>query len=121
MMIDHDDVGVDRPQAYASEKTRFKVRTLLAQTSIRTRVDVAPERQVLRQGRKLCAVAGFSFADPARDFVKLIDLFQAGQHRRTLGALDAMQTRVVVAALHDRGAKWFRQNVVKERDVFVDQ
>src|SRR5258707_11816394 len=114
MMIDHDDVGVDRPQAHASEKTRFKVRTLLAQTSIRTRIDVTPERQVLRQGRKLRAIAGFSFADPMRDFVKLIHLFQTGEHRHALGALDAMQARVVVAALHYRGAKWFRQNVVQK-------
>jgi len=82
---------------------------------------VPPERQVLGQGRKLCAVAGFSFADPARDFIELIDLFQAGQHRHALGALDAMQTRVVVAAFHDRGTKRFRQNVVQKRNVFVDQ
>jgi len=71
--------------------------------------------------KKFGAIAGLGFADPTRDFVKLIDLFQAGEHGHALGALDAMQTRVVVATLHDRRAKWFRQNVVQKRNVFVDQ
>src|SRR5712692_11088965 len=121
MMIDDDDVGVERAQAHPREKARLEVRTLLAETSIRSRVDVSPKRQVLRQGRKLRSITGFSFANPTRDFIKLIDLFEAGEHGHALGALDAMQTCVVVTALHGRGAKLLWQNVVKKRNVFVDQ
>src|ERR1051325_2587786 len=96
MMIHDDDVSIDRALAHARDEARIVVRTLLPETSIRTRIDVSPERQVLRQVREFSAIAGFCLRHPAKDFIKLIDLIQAFKNRRALSALDAVETRVIV-------------------------
>src|SRR5437016_1327658 len=105
MMIDDDDVSIHRALAHPREKARVKVGTFLAETGIRTRIDVSPERKILRQIGKLGAIASFSLRRPTKDFVELIDLIEAIQNGRAVGALDAMQTRIVVAAFHHCGAK----------------
>ncbi len=121
MMIHDDDVGIDRPLAHASDKARFEVWALLAQASIRTRIDVSPERKILRQAIELCAIAGLCFSDPTKDFVEVIDLVEAFQHGHAFGSLDAMQAGVVVPSFHDGGAKLRGQHVLKKRNVFVHQ
>src|SRR3954470_5431089 len=119
MMIDDDHISIRRALAHASDEARIIVGTLLSETGIGTRIYVSPERQVLRQVGKLCAVAGFSFGGPVKHFIELIDLVQALEHRRAFSAFDSMKTRVIVPTLHDGGAEFRRQNILKERDVFV--
>src|SRR5437763_2808571 len=121
MVIDDDDVSIHRALSHAREKARFEVRAFLPETSIRMRIDVPPKRKILRQVRKLGAIARFSLRNPAKNFIKLIDLIHPFENRRTVGALDAMQTRVVVAALHHCRPKLRRQYLMKKGNVFIDQ
>ena len=121
MMIDDDDVGINRALAHARKKARLEVGTLLSQTGVGARVDVPPEGKILRKIRKLCAIPGLGLRYPAKNFVELIDLIEPLEQRRGLSALEAMQTGVVVAALHHGRAKFCRQDFLKKRDVLIHQ
>src|SRR6266404_4083474 len=114
MMVHDDDVRIDGPLAHAGNKARLEIRALLTQTSIRTRVDVTPEREVLRKVCQLCPIAGAGLRDPTKYSIKVIDLVEALEHGHAFGALDAMQAGVVVTSLHDRGAKLSGQHVLKK-------
>src|ERR1043166_4380547 len=109
MMIDDYDVSIDCSLPHACDEAGIVVRTFLAQTRIRSCIDVPPEVKILRQVRKLCSIARFSLRDPAIDFIKLIDLLEAFEDGRGLGPFDPVETGVVVTALHQRGAKFSRQ------------
>src|SRR5258706_6639363 len=80
MMVHDDDVRIDGPLAHAGNKARLEIRALLTQTSIRTRVDVTPEREVLRKVCQLSSIAGVGLRDPAKYFIKVIDLVEALEH-----------------------------------------
>src|SRR6266404_3065889 len=121
VMIYNDDISIDRALAHPGDEARLEVRALLTETSIGARVDMPPERKILRKIRKLGSVARFCFGAPTKDFIKVIDLIEPFQDRPAFSAFDAMQTSVVVAAFHDGGAKLCRQNVLKKRNVLVHQ
>src|SRR2546421_9485767 len=95
VMIHDDYVRIDRPLPHARDEARIEVRTFLAQTGIRPRIDVPPERKILRQVRKFSPVARFGAGDPVKYFIKLIDLFEPFEKRHALSALDPMQTDVI--------------------------
>src|SRR5436853_7314688 len=73
VMIYHDDVRIDRPLTHTRRKARLEVRTLLAQASIRTGVDMPPERKILRKIRQLCTIARIRLSNPTKNCIKVID------------------------------------------------
>src|SRR5260370_19202576 len=121
MMIHHHDMGGDRALAHPRDEGGIKVRALLTETSIRAGIDMPPKRKVLRKIRKLGAIARICFSHPTKDFIKVIDLIEPFQDRHALSAFDAMQTGVIVSALHHGGAELCRQDLLKKRNVLVHQ
>ncbi len=108
MMIDDDDVRLRRAVAHARNEARIKVGTLLAQTGLRARVDVSPEGKVLRQIRQLCAIPYLGSLDPMTDLFEIIHLIETVENRRVSGAMNPLQTDIVVATFHVRGFEILR-------------
>src|ERR1043165_8910753 len=121
MMIDDDDVGVLRTIAHARDETRIEVGTLLTETRIRTRVDMAPERERLRQVRELRAIAKLGLLGPVTNVVEVIDVFQPVEYGRGLRAREPVEAKVVVPALHVSGFEGFGQDALEKRNVFLHQ
>ena len=80
-MINDDDVRVEGSLAHARDEAGIEVETFLAETSFRTRIDVAPERKRLRQVRQLRAVASFRTLRPMKYFIEIINFLKSIEHR----------------------------------------
>src|ERR1043165_1261856 len=121
MMINDDDVCFLRAISHARDEARIEVRTFLPETGFRASVDVTPERERLRKVRELGPIAGFTISRPVTDLVEVIDLVEAFEYRRRLGARETIQAEVVAAALHVSGRERFREDALEKGNVFLHQ
>ena len=85
-MVDNYDVGIQRALAHARDEASIVVGALLAQTSFRTRIDVAPERKRLRKIRQLRTIAGDRCFGPVNHLVEVINFFESFEYGRTFRA-----------------------------------
>src|ERR1051325_732786 len=121
MVIDDDDVGFLRATAHARDEAGIVVRTLLSETRLRTRVDVSPERERLREIRQLGAIAGLAFTRPVTDLFEVIDFIESFEHGRRLSACESVEAKIVAATLHVGRGKWFGQDALEKRNVLLHQ
>src|ERR1043166_473324 len=74
VMIHDHDIGIDSALPHAGQETGLEVRALLAEASVRARIDVPPEGKIFRKVRKFRPVARFGFRYPPKNFINLIAL-----------------------------------------------
>src|SRR5262245_30350215 len=103
MVIDDDDLRLERVLARLRDEALLEARAFRADTDIRTRIDMAPERDILGQFGELRAVARLSLVGPAAHPVEVVHLIEAFEHRGGLRPSQTVQTDIVRAALQISG------------------
>ena len=81
VVVDDDDVGLERFAAHRGDEAAFPVRAGLAETGFGAGVELLPERRGLGEGVDLGTVAGLGGLFPGGDVVELVDLFEAVEER----------------------------------------
>jgi len=74
MVVDDDDVALERLATHAGDVAGLPVRAGLSEADFAARVELVPQRGVLGERVDLGAVAGFGGALPLQDVVELTDL-----------------------------------------------
>src|SRR5688500_9618669 len=100
MMIDDDDIGFLCAIAHACDEAWIEVGALLAETGFRSRIDVSPERERLRQVCKFGAIAGLAFSRPVTDLFEVINFIKAFEHGRRLRAREPVEAKIIAATFH---------------------
>ena len=119
VVVDDDDVGLERFAAHGGDETVLPVWTGLAEASFGAGVEFGPEGRVFGEGVDLGAVAGFGGLLPLGDVVELVDLFEAGEEGVAGEGVELVFAEVVAAALHvaDFEGAGFGEEGFEEGDV----
>src|SRR4051794_17266500 len=102
MMIDDHDVTLERFAPHFGDKAALELRTLLARTTLGTRIELLPQGTRFRKHRQLGAIASVGFLVPIGDGTKLVDLFQSRQYRLICEIVKLLAAKVVATSLHVR-------------------
>ena len=112
-----------RLAAHGGDEAVLPVGTGLAEACLAARVQLGPERGVLRQRVDLRAVAGRGGLLPGGDGVELADLVEARQQRRIAQRIELVPAQVVAAALHiadlERAEDRFEEGNVLEEELLL--
>ena len=120
VVVDDDDVGLQRPPSHRRDPAGLEVGALLAKAGFRAGVEFAEEGGGLGEAGDLRAVAGGGVALPGADDVELADLFGLAEQWRGLQRIELLLADVVAAALHGADLEWSQERL-KERDVFEEE
>src|SRR5664280_2743023 len=119
-MIDDDDVALGGTAAHLGDETAVKLLALGADTAVGARVEFGPQMAVLRQFGQFSAVARFGGLLPIADDAKLVDLFQAVQHRLIGEVVKLLAAQIIAAALHVADAQ-LAEVLPQKRNVFEEE
>ena len=100
VVIDDDELGLERLAAHAGDEAALPVGAGLAEAGFAAGVQLGPERGGLGQCVDLGAVAGFGGLLPRGDRVELVDLFEAGEDGRVAQRVELVPAEIVGAAFH---------------------
>ena len=121
VVVDDDYVGVLGFCPHSRDKARLEFGTFLADTDVGFCVDAIPEAEIFRQIAQFAAVACLRLKGPATDLFEVADVVESVEDRLMFGLCDAIKTGVIRTAFHIRGRKFRRQDLLKERNIFVDK
>ncbi len=113
VVVDDDDVGLERLAPHLGDEAAAVVRTGRAEAGVAARVELVPESARLGQSGKLGAVAGLGGLLPLGDLAVLVDLFQARQNRLIAQRDQLVAAEIVGAALHVADAQAAQQRFEK--------
>ena len=124
MVVDDDDVGLERLAAHGGDEAALPVGAGLAEAGFAAGVELVPERGGLGEGVDLGAVAGFGGLLPRGDVVELVDLFEAVEERVVAQRVELVPAEVVAAALHvadlQRAEEGFEEGDVLEEELLLE-
>ena len=117
VMIDDDDIGIERVLARLQYEAFLVERTVRTQTVVARRGDERPDRCVLGHVRELCAIAALARARKRDDFSHMAAIIPRRQAVFARRALEMMMTDVIRASLEHRNRHRYPKRVAQERNV----
>jgi hypothetical protein len=113
-MVVHDDhIAFERAPPHLGDEAPLVIRTALAQTCLRARIELGPHLARFGQRVDLCAVAGLRSFLPSRDLLELVNLFQAVQDGLVTQGIQLMPAKIIRPALHVADAQRAQQRLQK--------
>ena len=106
MVVDDDDVGLERFATHGGDEAALPVGAGLAEAGFGAGVEFGPERGGFGEGVDLGAIAGFGGLLPLGDVVELVDLFEAVEERVVAQGVELVAAEIVAAALHVADLQW---------------
>ncbi len=120
VVVDDDDVGLERLAAHRRDEAALPVGAGLAEAGFGARVQLVPQRGGLGQGVDLGAVAGLGGLLPRGDVVELLDLFEAVEKWVVAQRVELVAAEIVAAALHVADLQRAEQRL-EEGDVLEEE
>ncbi len=121
VMVDDDDVGLERGLARLEDEAIGVERAICAEAVVARRRDERPDRRVFRDVGQRAAIAGFRRARERDDPGKVPRILARGQPAVGGGALQMMVADIVRAALEQRERDRELQRIANERQVALEQ
>ena len=119
MMIHDDQVGILRPLVHRGHKTLVKLRAFLSRAGVPPRIQSRPQIRIIRQKRKLRAIARLRQLRPIPNLPERIDLFQTLEHRRVGHLVRLHATQKIRPPLHYRDFQFRRKMLLQKRNIFL--
>jgi len=95
VVVHNNNVGAFGSCTHPRNKTRLEIRTFLAKTRVRFRIDPAPETQVFRQVYKFAPVTCSRITRPMCDLVEISNILHAVEQRLVFGLGDAIEASII--------------------------
>jgi len=119
VVVDHDQLRVLGTSLESGQPAGLELGAAGTRAGLRTRVDVPPQLELIRQFVDLGAIAGFRLLSPVGDHVHPLRLGEVGQQRLALELGQPGATEVVVAPLHHTGGHRNPRLPGEERDLVI--
>ncbi len=121
VMVDHDDVGVQRGLSRLEYEAVAVERTVAAEAVVAGRRDQRPDRRVLRNIGELAAVAGLARAGERDDLRQMAGVLARRQPALGCGLFEMVMAHVVGAPLEERQRHRHAQRAADLRQVALEQ
>src|SRR6476659_6153115 len=100
MMIDDDDVALQRPLMHRCEEASLELLALLPAAQVAPGIHLGPRRAVFRERFDFGTIAGDRRFLPLTDDLEVGDFLQSPEHGLSLGIVDFLAANKVRAPLH---------------------
>ena len=121
VVVDDDDVGIERVLARLQHEARGVMRAVLPQAVVARRRDQRPDRGVLGHVGEFGAVAALGRTRERDDLRQVANVVARRQQVFARGALEVVVADVVRAPLQQRDRHRRRERVAHEREVALEQ